>query len=56
LAETNNEWPVVGSVAFNNPALQAMRQTPWQADPMPVAQYAAQQGQAQRLLDRVGYR
>jgi len=56
LAEANNEWPVVGSVAFNNPALQAMRQTPWQADPMPVAQYAAQQGQAQRLLDRVGYR
>ncbi len=56
LAEANNEWPVVPAVTFANPALQAMRAPAWQPDPLPVAQYAAQQALAQRLLDRVGYR
>lgn len=56
LAEANNEWPVVPAVTFANPALQAMRAPAWQPDPLPVAQYAAQQALAQRLLDRAGYR
>lgn len=53
-AEGNNEWPVVKGVAANNPALEKLGK--FKADPMPVAQFAAQQRSAQQLVDKVGWR
>ena len=53
-AEGNNEWPVVKDVAANNPALEKLGK--FKADPMPVAQFAAQQRRAQQLVDKVGWK
>ncbi len=53
-AEGNNEWPVVKGVAANNPALEKLGK--FKADPMPVAQFAAQQRRAQQLVDKVGWK
>ena len=53
-ADGNNEWPVVPSVATNNPALDAMGK--FKADPLPIGRIAKNVAAAQRLLDRAGYR
>jgi len=53
-ADGNNEWPVVPSVATNNPALDAMGK--FKADPLPIGSIAKNVAAAQRLLDRAGYR
>jgi iron(III) transport system substrate-binding protein len=45
---------VVKGVAANNPALEKLGK--FKADPMPVAQFAAQQRRAQQLVDKVGWK
>jgi iron(III) transport system substrate-binding protein len=50
----NNEWPVVGSVKTDNPALTALG--PFRADTLEVATLARHQAEAQRIYDRVGWR
>lgn len=53
-ADGNNEWPVVPSVASNNPALDAMGK--FKADPLSIGSIAKNVPAAQKLLDRAGYR
>ena len=53
-ASGNNEWPVVKGVSIQNPELESLGK--FKADPMPVAQFAAQQRAAQRITDSVGWR
>ncbi len=53
-ADGNNEWPVVPSVATNNPALEAMGK--FKADELPIGNLARNVAAAQKLLDRAGYR
>ncbi len=53
-ADGNNEWPVVASVATNNPALEAMGR--FKADTLPIGTLAKNVVAAQKLLDRAGYR
>jgi len=53
-ADGNNEWPVVESVATNNPALTALGK--FKADPLPIGQLAKNMVAAQMVLDRAGYR
>jgi iron(III) transport system substrate-binding protein len=53
-ADGNNEWPVVASVATNNPALEAMGK--FKADTLPIGALAKNVVAAQKLLDRAGYR
>ena len=53
-ADGNNEWPVVASVATNNPALEAMGK--FKADTLPIGNLAKNVASAQKLLDRAGYR
>lgn len=50
----NNEWPVVTTVALNNPALSAMG--PFKADTTPISVIGAHQIKVQQMLDRVGYK
>ena len=53
-ADGNNEWPVVASVATNNPALEAMGK--FKAETLPISTLAKNVVAAQKLLDRAGYR
>lgn len=53
-ANGNNEWPVVKSVPLNNPALTALGD--FKAEQVSVEAMGKNQGAAQRILDRVGYR
>lgn len=53
-AEGNNEWPAVPSVRTQNPALLAMGDFKMEA--VPVSAIGGNQGEVQRMLDRVGYR
>jgi len=53
-ADGNNEWPVVPSVATNNPALEAMGK--FKADKLPIGTLAKNVVASQKLLDRAGYR
>lgn len=53
-ADGNNEWPVVPSVKAGNPALEAMG--PFKADSINVGDLGKFQPQAQKLLDRAGFK
>lgn len=53
-ADGNNEWPVVASVAGNNPALKALGK--FKADPINIAVIGKNQPLAQKIFDRVGYK
>ena len=53
-ADGNNEWPVVAGVKTANPALEKLGK--FKADDLPVAEIAARQADAQKVLDRAGYR
>ncbi len=53
-ADGNNEWPVVPSVASNNPALKALGK--FKADPINIAVIGKNQPLAQKIFDRVGFK
>ncbi len=53
-ANGNNEWPVVGQVRVENPALAALG--PFRAETTSAAVFGRNQVPVQQMLDRVGYR
>nr|WP_245178187.1 Fe(3+) ABC transporter substrate-binding protein [Cupriavidus sp. AcVe19-1a] len=53
-ADGNNEWPVVQGVKVSNPALDALGE--FKADSINVAELGKYQPQAQKLLDRAGFK
>ncbi|NYH99305.1 iron(III) transport system substrate-binding protein [Cupriavidus plantarum] len=53
-ADGNNEWPVVPSVKIANPALEALGT--FKADKINVAELGKYQSEAQKLVDKAGYR
>lgn len=53
-AAGNNEWPVVSSLAVENPALQAMGR--FRSQSVPVSVIGMNQVRVQQMLDRVNYR
>jgi iron(III) transport system substrate-binding protein len=53
-ADGNNEWPVVKSVAVKNPALETLG--PFKADPLPIATLGRNTPEAQRIVDRAGWK
>ncbi len=53
-ADGNNEWPVVPGVKVGNPALEAMGT--FKADSINVGELGKFQPQAQKLLDRAGFK
>ncbi|MEO5883326.1 MAG: Fe(3+) ABC transporter substrate-binding protein [Caldimonas sp.] len=53
-ADGNNEWPVVKTVVLRNPALEQLG--PFKADELPVARWAPNTVQAQKIFDRAGWR
>ena len=53
-ADGNNEWPVVKSVAVKNSALEALG--PFKADPLPIATLGRNTAEAQRIVDRAGWK
>ena len=53
-ADGNNEWPVVPTVASNNPALKALGR--FKSDPINIAIIGKNQPVAQKIFDRVGYK
>ncbi|WP_354686202.1 Fe(3+) ABC transporter substrate-binding protein [Cupriavidus necator] len=53
-ADGNNEWPVVQGVKVSNPALEALGS--FKADSINVAELGKFQPQAQKLVDRAGYK
>jgi iron(III) transport system substrate-binding protein len=53
-ARGNNEYPVVAGAALENPALEALG--PFAADPLDATLYGVHQAEAQRALDRVGWK
>ncbi|UDM49719.1 Fe(3+) ABC transporter substrate-binding protein [Cupriavidus sp. MP-37] len=53
-ADGNNEWPVVKGVKVNNPVLEALGE--FKSDAINVAELGKYQPQAQKLLDRAGFK
>ncbi|WP_342050597.1 MULTISPECIES: Fe(3+) ABC transporter substrate-binding protein [unclassified Cupriavidus] len=53
-ADGNNEWPVVPSVKIANPALESLGT--FKADRIGVAELGKYQPEAQKLVDKAGYR
>jgi iron(III) transport system substrate-binding protein len=53
-ADGNNEWPVVKTAKFKNPALDTLGD--FRSDAMPIGQLAAATVQAQKVFDRAGWR
>ena len=53
-ARGNNEYPVVAGAALDNLSLEALG--PFQADPIDATLYGVHQAEAQRALDRVGWK
>jgi iron(III) transport system substrate-binding protein len=53
-ANGNNEWPTAGTAETGNPALQSLGG--FKADKMPTDRMAARSNDAQKLLDKVGYK
>jgi iron(III) transport system substrate-binding protein len=53
-ARGNNEYPVVAGAALDNPALEQLGA--FEADPLDAALYGVHQAEAQRALDRVGWK
>lgn len=53
-ADGNNEWPVVPSVKIANPALEQLGE--FKADKINVAELGKYQAEAQKIVDKAGYR
>lgn len=53
-ADGNNEWPVVPSVKIANPALEALGT--FKADKINVAELGKYQPEAQKIVDKAGFR
>ena len=53
-ADGNNEWPVVKTAKFKNPALDTLGD--FRSDSLPIGQLAASTVQAQKVFDRAGWR
>jgi iron(III) transport system substrate-binding protein len=53
-ARGNNEYPVVHGAALENPALEQLGT--FEADPLEAALYGVHQAEAQRALDRAGWK
>jgi iron(III) transport system substrate-binding protein len=53
-ARGNNEYPVVAGAAMENPALEQLGT--FRADPIDAALYGVHQAEAQRALDRAGWK
>lgn len=53
-ARGNNEYPVVAGAALDNPALEQLG--PFKADDLDAALYGVHQAEAQRALDRAGWK
>ena len=53
-ADGNNEWPVVKTARFKNPALDTLGD--FRSDSLPIGQLAASTVQAQKVFDRAGWR
>ena len=53
-ADGNNEWPVVTSVAVANPALEALGK--FKIDPLPIATLGRNTAEAQKIVDRAGWK
>jgi iron(III) transport system substrate-binding protein len=53
-ADGNNEWPVVRTAKFKNPALDTLGD--FRSDTLPIGQLAASTVQAQKVFDRAGWR
>jgi iron(III) transport system substrate-binding protein len=53
-ADGNNEWPVVGTAAVKNPALE--RLGAFKSDPLHVGTLAKNVARAQKIFDRAGWR
>jgi iron(III) transport system substrate-binding protein len=53
-ANGNNEWPVVGTAAQKNPALEEMGK--FKAENISISSIGKNQIAAQKILDRVGYK
>jgi iron(III) transport system substrate-binding protein len=53
-ADGNNEWPVVKSVQVRNPALEALG--PFKTDPLPIAALGRNTAEAQKIVDRAGWK
>ena len=53
-ANGNNEWPVVSTLDFSNPALEKMGK--FKSETIPVSVVGMNQVKVQQMLDRVGYR
>ncbi len=53
-ADGNNEWPAVSSVSVDNPALKQLGK--FKAENVSITAIGKNQVQAQRILDRVGYK
>jgi len=53
-ADGNNEWPVVKSVAVKNPALEALGA--FKPDPLPIATLGRNTPEAQKIVDRAGWK
>ena len=53
-ADGNNEWPVVKTAKFKNPALDALGD--YKSDALPIGQLAGATVQAQKVFDRAGWR
>jgi len=53
-ARGNNEYPVVAGAALENPSLEQLG--PFKADTLDAALYGVHQAEAQRALDRVGWK
>ena len=53
-ADGNNEWPAVAGVKVDNPALAKLG--PFKSDTQSVGVLAANQAEALKIFDRVGFR
>ncbi len=53
-ADGNNEWPVVKSVKVTNPALETLGS--FKADALPIATLGRNAAEAQRIVDRAGWK
>lgn len=55
-ANGNNEWPVVKSLKFDNPALKAMSGGDFKSELIPISAVGMNQIKVQQMLDRVGFK
>ncbi len=55
-ANGNNEWPVAKGVKLSNPALQAMTNSGFKSETIPISVAGMNQVKVQQMLDRVGFK